>query len=305
LASSLHTLLIPSARTSYPLPPRRRSCDSRIASCIFAFERVLVRPIKKISARSCRCDRMRKRKSSRRSGNVLDDAIWSPQNLFSHDRLLLDWDTVWQRPSPPGEPRGFIQRCSEEPGDGIGSRRSQRGLRGTGLTRCSNTRRVFGRSRSASSRARPMALRQTPHLRLFEENAGHRRVDVQFEVRSSGWLIALEVKRGALHDSGAIRPIPHGFKNHTSFVACRIAVVSGRERAVSHRLCQRHSSSRGRVNPRTPRASLRTACLLACTDCAATLFGLDQIGPTGARAMSETATQKEAKDQSKRWSSIR
>lgn len=50
------------------------------------------------------------------------------------------------------------------------------------------------------------AVDQTTHLRLFEERAGlHRRVDVQFELIENGWLVALEIKRGALHDSTKIR----------------------------------------------------------------------------------------------------
>lgn len=50
------------------------------------------------------------------------------------------------------------------------------------------------------------AVEQTAHLRLFEERAGlDRRVDVQFELLNRGWFIALEIKRGALHDSTKIR----------------------------------------------------------------------------------------------------
>ncbi|HEY2243419.1 MAG TPA: hypothetical protein VGH47_04245 [Xanthobacteraceae bacterium] len=50
------------------------------------------------------------------------------------------------------------------------------------------------------------AVEQTPYLRLFEERGGlHRHVDVQFELIENGWLVALEIKRGALHDSTKIR----------------------------------------------------------------------------------------------------
>jgi len=52
------------------------------------------------------------------------------------------------------------------------------------------------------------AVEQTPHLRLFDDSLaefGHRRVDVQFEMRDEKWLIALEIKRGVMHDSTKIR----------------------------------------------------------------------------------------------------
>jgi len=49
------------------------------------------------------------------------------------------------------------------------------------------------------------AVEQTSHLRLFHGRAGHRRLDVQFELIENGWLVGLEIKRGSLHDSGAIR----------------------------------------------------------------------------------------------------
>ena len=50
------------------------------------------------------------------------------------------------------------------------------------------------------------AIDQTPILRLLPVNRRLSRVvDVQFEVRDSGWMVALEVKRGHLHDSKAMR----------------------------------------------------------------------------------------------------
>jgi hypothetical protein len=48
------------------------------------------------------------------------------------------------------------------------------------------------------------AVDQAPHLRLFEERLGHRRLDVQFETKEN-WFVGLEIKRGALQDSKAIR----------------------------------------------------------------------------------------------------
>jgi hypothetical protein len=48
------------------------------------------------------------------------------------------------------------------------------------------------------------AVDQSPHLRLFEERLGHRRLDVQFETKEN-WFVGLEIKRGALQDSKAIR----------------------------------------------------------------------------------------------------
>lgn len=48
------------------------------------------------------------------------------------------------------------------------------------------------------------AVDQTSHLRLFEEKLGHRRLDVQFETQEN-WFVGLEIKRGALQDSKAIR----------------------------------------------------------------------------------------------------
>jgi len=50
------------------------------------------------------------------------------------------------------------------------------------------------------------AVEQTPTLRLLGIDAGlPRKVDVQFEIRNNGWLVALEIKRGHQHDSGALR----------------------------------------------------------------------------------------------------
>jgi hypothetical protein len=50
------------------------------------------------------------------------------------------------------------------------------------------------------------AVEQSPHLRLLEETAPlPRRVDVLFVLRESGWFVALEIKRGALHDSTKLR----------------------------------------------------------------------------------------------------
>ena len=50
------------------------------------------------------------------------------------------------------------------------------------------------------------AIDQTPHLRLLPvDRRLARRVDVQFEVRDTGWLIALEIKRGSQHDSTKVR----------------------------------------------------------------------------------------------------
>jgi len=48
------------------------------------------------------------------------------------------------------------------------------------------------------------AVDQTSHLRLFEEKLDHRRVDVQFQTQEN-WFVGLEIKRGALQDSKAIR----------------------------------------------------------------------------------------------------
>jgi hypothetical protein len=48
------------------------------------------------------------------------------------------------------------------------------------------------------------AVDQSPHLRLFEERLGHRRLDVQFGTKEN-WFVGLEIKRGALQDSKAIR----------------------------------------------------------------------------------------------------
>ena len=50
------------------------------------------------------------------------------------------------------------------------------------------------------------AIEQTPALRLLPINIiGKRRVDVQFEICATGHVVALEIKRGSLQDSKAIR----------------------------------------------------------------------------------------------------
>jgi hypothetical protein len=50
------------------------------------------------------------------------------------------------------------------------------------------------------------AIEQTSHLRLFVERGGlNRHVDVQFELIDRDWFVALEIKRGSLHDSTKIR----------------------------------------------------------------------------------------------------
>lgn len=50
------------------------------------------------------------------------------------------------------------------------------------------------------------AVEQTPSLRLLEVSKNlPRKVDVQFEIIGNGWLVALEIKRGSMHDSGACR----------------------------------------------------------------------------------------------------
>jgi hypothetical protein len=50
------------------------------------------------------------------------------------------------------------------------------------------------------------AIDQCPHLRLIEADHSLPRVpDIQFEVTDSGWLIALEIKRGSMHDSTKLR----------------------------------------------------------------------------------------------------
>lgn len=50
------------------------------------------------------------------------------------------------------------------------------------------------------------AIDQTPTLRLVPVNrVQHRHVDVQFEVSATNHVVALEIKRGSLHDSTKIR----------------------------------------------------------------------------------------------------
>ena len=50
------------------------------------------------------------------------------------------------------------------------------------------------------------AIEQTSYLRLFGGDTRlPRQIDVQFELCDQGWLIALEIKRGSLHDSTKLR----------------------------------------------------------------------------------------------------
>ncbi|HTI78948.1 MAG TPA: hypothetical protein VL614_00705 [Acetobacteraceae bacterium] len=50
------------------------------------------------------------------------------------------------------------------------------------------------------------AIEQTSHLRLVTVDRRLPRVpDVQFEIRDSGWIVALEIKRGSHHDSTKLR----------------------------------------------------------------------------------------------------
>jgi hypothetical protein len=50
------------------------------------------------------------------------------------------------------------------------------------------------------------AIEQLPHLRLLQVDRRLPRVpDVQFEIRASGWVVVLEIKRGSQHDSKTIR----------------------------------------------------------------------------------------------------
>lgn len=50
------------------------------------------------------------------------------------------------------------------------------------------------------------AVEQTPHLRLLGIDRRLGRVpDVQFELLLNGWMVALEIKRGSLHDSTKLR----------------------------------------------------------------------------------------------------
>jgi len=50
------------------------------------------------------------------------------------------------------------------------------------------------------------AIEQTDHLRLVTVNRRLARVpDVQFEILSTGWLVALEIKRSSQHDSTKLR----------------------------------------------------------------------------------------------------
>ena len=50
------------------------------------------------------------------------------------------------------------------------------------------------------------AIGQHGHLRLLQVDRRLPRVpDVQFEIISSGWIVALEIKRGSMHDSTKLR----------------------------------------------------------------------------------------------------
>lgn len=62
------------------------------------------------------------------------------------------------------------------------------------------------------------AIEQSPHLRLFQEHCMQRRVDVQFQLRDSGHHIALEIKRGSLHDSTKIRQFHSDLENITALL---------------------------------------------------------------------------------------
>jgi hypothetical protein len=50
------------------------------------------------------------------------------------------------------------------------------------------------------------AVEQTDHLRLLSVDRRAGRIpDVQFEVKATGWIVALEIKRGSQHDSTKLR----------------------------------------------------------------------------------------------------
>ncbi len=50
------------------------------------------------------------------------------------------------------------------------------------------------------------AIEQTSHLRLLEVDKHLSRIpDIQFEICDTGWIVALEIKRGSMHDSTKIR----------------------------------------------------------------------------------------------------
>jgi len=50
------------------------------------------------------------------------------------------------------------------------------------------------------------AIEQTSHLRLLGSDTRlPRQIDVQFEMCDNGWLVAVEVKRGSMHDSTKLR----------------------------------------------------------------------------------------------------
>lgn len=50
------------------------------------------------------------------------------------------------------------------------------------------------------------AIEQTSHLRLIgRDKRIPRQIDIQFEMRDNGWIIACEIKRGSMHDSTKLR----------------------------------------------------------------------------------------------------
>jgi hypothetical protein len=50
------------------------------------------------------------------------------------------------------------------------------------------------------------AISQSDHLRLLKVDRRLKRIpDVQFELKDSGWMIALEIKRGTQHDSRTLK----------------------------------------------------------------------------------------------------
>jgi hypothetical protein len=87
------------------------------------------------------------------------------------------------------------------------------------------------------------AIEQLPHLRLLQVDRRLPRVpDVQFEIRSSSWVVVLEIKRGSQHDSKTLREfrsdlqaIPPLIRNAlplfpTEHVHYHIVFVSGQPR---------------------------------------------------------------------------
>jgi hypothetical protein len=58
------------------------------------------------------------------------------------------------------------------------------------------------------------AIEQTDHLTLLHNRrTAHRHLDVEFEIKDSGWHVALEIKRGSLHDSTKIRQFRQDLQN--------------------------------------------------------------------------------------------